>query len=139
MKSTDDLLKELAAAESIDDYISENQSDFRDIRLSDYLQTLLAEKHTTKAEVIRRAELNEIYGYQIFAGTKTPSRDKVLCLAFGFGLSAAETQQLLKSCGLPFLYAKHRRDSIILFALHKQLSVPETNTLLYDCGEETIG
>ena len=139
MKSTDDLLRELAQAESIEGFIQENRSQLRDISLADYLQQLLTEKQTTKAEVIRRAELNEIYCYQIFSGLKSPSRDKVICLAFGFQLNAQETQQLLKSCGLPFLYAKHRRDAVILFALHKALTVPQTNEMLYDLGLETLG
>ena len=138
MKSTDNLLKELAAAESIEDYIAQNTADFIDITLSEYLQALLDEKGMEKADVIRRAELNEIYGYQIFSGRKSPSRDKVISLAFGFGLDIQETQQLLKSCGLPFLYAKHKRDSIILFALHKGLSVVEANNLLYDSDEDTL-
>lgn len=139
MKSTDDLIKELSAAENIEDYISDNRMNFSDVSVSEYLNRLLDEKGLTKSEVIRKSELSEIYAYQIFSGVKNPKRDKVLCIAFGMGLSTSETQQLLKSCGLPFLYAKHKRDSIIIFALNKGLSVIDTNELLYDSDEDTLG
>ena len=36
------------------------------------------------------------YAYQLFNGTRKPSRDKVIQLAFGFGLSVDDTQELLK-------------------------------------------
>lgn len=139
MKNTDELLKELSETSNITDYISNNEINFADFSLSEYLKKLLDEKQLTKAEVIRKSELSEIYAYQIFSGLKSPNRDKVLCLAFGMGLTVAETQQLLKSCNIPFLYAKHKRDSIIIFALNKRLSVVEANELLYDIGEDTLG
>ena len=139
MKTTDELLRELAAAESVSDYLTGNAASLREISLADYLQQLLTEKQLTRAEVIRRSELNEIYCYQIFSGLRQPTRDKVLCLAIGFSLNVQETQQLLKSCGLPFLYARLRRDAVILFAVGKGLSVPQTNELLYDSGFETLG
>lgn len=139
MKNTDELLKELSETNNITDYISNNEINFADFSLSEYLKKLLDEKQLTKAEVIRKSELSEIYAYQILSGLKSPTRNKVLCLAFGMGLNVAETQQLLKSCNIPFLYAKHKRDSIIIFALNKRLSVVEANELLYDIGEDTLG
>lgn len=139
MKTTDDLIKDLESARNIDDYISSNKIHFADISLSDYLNKLLKEKKLIKADVIKRSELQQNYAYQIFSGDKNPTRDKVLCLAFGMGLNLAETQQLLKSCGLPFLYAKNKRDSIIIFAVNKQLNLIQTNELLYDREEKTLG
>lgn len=139
MKNTDDLLKELKQADNIDDFLTNNKDNFTDVSLSEYLTALLKEKGLTKSEVIKKSELSDIYAYQIFSGVKQPTRDKVLCIAFGMGLNVTETQQLLKSCGLPFLYAKHKRDSIILFALDRKLSVVETNELLYNSEENTLG
>ena len=139
MKNTEDLLKELSQADNINDFLKDNEDSFADVTLSEYLTGLLEEKGLTKSEVIKASELSDIYAYQIFSGVKKPTRDKVLCIAFGMGLSVAETQQLLNSCGLPFLYAKHKRDSIILFAIGKNLSVIEANELLYNSDEATLG
>ena len=38
-------------------------------------------------QIIRRAAIDRTYGHQLFNGTRRPSRDKVLQLAFGFGLT----------------------------------------------------
>jgi len=140
MKKTDDLLKELSTADNINDFLTGNENNFIDISISAYLNKLLTEKNLKKSDVIKKSELSEIYAYQVFSGTKiNPNRDKLICLAFGMGLNVAETQQMLKSCGLPFLYAKHKRDSIILFSLGRGLSVVEANELLYNSDEATLG
>lgn len=139
MKNTDELLKELSQADNINDFLLSNEANFTDVTLSEYLSNLLNEKGLSKSEVIKQSYLSDIYAYQIFSGVKKPTRNKVLCLAFAMGLNVTETQQLLKSCSLPFLYAKHRRDSIIIFAINKSLDVLRTNELLYESGEDTLG
>ncbi|MDE6501310.1 MAG: hypothetical protein K2L10_04440 [Ruminococcus sp.] len=140
MKSTDDLLKELSGTDDINDFLKNNENNLDYVSISKYLNRLVSEKNLKKSEVIRNSELSEIYAYQIFSGKKcNPSRDKVLCLAFGMGLNVEETQQMLKVFSFPILYAKRKRDSIIIFALNKGLSVLDTNELLYNSDEETLG
>ncbi len=75
-KLTDELLNELLDAPSIDDYIKEH--DFAAPSLSDYLKQLLQEKGLERSRVVRMADLNETFGYQIFTGSRNPSRNKVL-------------------------------------------------------------
>ena len=59
--------------------------------------------------------LNTIYGQQIFAGTKTPSRDKLLAITFGMRLNPKQTDTLLKQQGYPCLYPRRKRDAVILY------------------------
>ena len=82
-KLTDELLNELLDAPSIDGYIKEH--DFAAPSLSDYLKQLLQEKGLERSRVVRMADLNETFGYQIFTGSRNPSRNKVLqdCLCNG--------------------------------------------------------
>lgn len=63
-KLTDELLNELLDAPSIDGYIKEH--DFAAPSLSDYLKQLLQEKGLERSRVVRMADLNETFGYQIF-------------------------------------------------------------------------
>ena len=63
-KLTDELLNELLDAPNIDGYIKEH--DFVAPSLSDYLQQLLQEKGLERSRVVRMADLNETFGYQIF-------------------------------------------------------------------------
>ena len=85
--------------------------------------------------MIYRARLDTVYGYQIFNGTRKPSRDKLLQLAFGFPFTYKETLTLLRIAEVGSLYVRRRRDSIIIFALHKGFSLEQLNDLLEQEGE----
>lgn len=102
------------------------------------MEKLLLEKGHSKGAVIRGAEINEIYGYQIFAGTRRPSRDKLLCLGLSMELTEEEIQALLKAAGMAPLYPKSKRDSIILFGFLQKQSVPQVNDVLFTHGESTL-
>ena len=103
-----------------------------------YLEQWLTQKHLTRAEVVRRSNLNKAYVYQIFSGKKYPSRDKVIALSFGLGLSAEEAQTLLKQAGYRELYPRDPRDALLLFALGKGMSILAANELLYDHEVEVL-
>jgi len=107
--------------------------------LSQLLAQLLESKGLKKSQVIRNAEIAEVYGYQIFSGVRVPERKKLLCLAIGMKLNIEETQQLLKCAGYSQLYVKLPFDSIVLYGLCKGLSVIQINELLYEYSLETLG
>lgn len=102
------------------------------------LNILLTEKQLTKAEVIARSGIETHYAYQIFSGLKSPTRDKVLMLCVGFGLTVEETQQLLKITGYAQLYGKNERDNVILFGITKGLTMIEINDVLFEMGQELL-
>ena len=88
--------------------------------------------------MIRNAELNEIYGFQIFAGKRTPSRDKLICLCIAMGLTLDETQATLKIAGLAPLYPKNKKDSVILFGIQHGKSIGTINEMLFELSEQTL-
>jgi hypothetical protein len=107
--------------------------------LSAMLEKLLLEKDLKKSQVIKEAELSEVYAYQIFSGLRVPERKKLLCLAVAMKLSLDEVQTLLKCAGYSPLYVKLPFDSIVLFGICKNMSVVKINELLFDYGLETLG
>ncbi|WP_239253437.1 hypothetical protein [Listeria ilorinensis] len=137
-KKTSELLNELKNATDLKTVLSENEAEFQANELVSYLKELLAEKKVTKASVIRAARLHETYGYQIFSGVRRPSRDRAIALAFGFRLNVAETDKLLAMTEYPKLYAKNKRDAIMIFALDRGFSLDETNDTLYEMEEALI-
>lgn len=137
-KPTDDLMKELTRSEDLDQYIKGNEAYFIDTSLAEALNQKLKEKELAKSTVIKAAEINEIYGYQIFSGKRIPSREKLLCILIGMKLSLPEVQQLLKLAGYAPLYPKNIRDSIIISGLQHSKTVIEINELLYDHQESTL-
>lgn len=80
-KTTDQLLKILQNSNDINSYLTDNDSNISNISFHEYLTQLLDEKGLTKAQVITDSNIQKNYGYQIFDGSKTPSRDKVIALA----------------------------------------------------------
>ena len=82
---TEELLAELLEAPDIDAFLDSHQ--LGEPSLPDYLNALLAEKNLERAQVVRMANLNETFGYQIFMGTRNPSRNKLLQIAFAMALT----------------------------------------------------
>lgn len=138
-KDTTRILEELQLCPDFHSFYQENQDQLITQSLSQLLEQLLAEKGLKKSQVIRDAEMSEVYGYQIFSGLRVPERKKLLALAVGMKLNIAQMQMLLKSAGYPQLYAKLPFDSIVLFGLCKGMTVVQINELLYEYGLETLG
>lgn len=129
-KTTDQLNHEIKMATDIKDYLIRNKSDLLTTSLREHLNMLLAQKKLRKTDVVHGSLLERTYVYKIFAGEKMPSRDKLIAIAFGLHLSDSETQKLLKISGNRELYARDERDSLILFALHRNQTIFEANELL---------
>jgi len=90
------------------------------------------------ADLVKRSNLERSYCYHILNGTKKPGRDKILCLCLAAGLSFKETQRALKVSGETELYAKNRRDAVIIFAIQNCYDVKITNELLFGYGYDTL-
>lgn len=133
---TEEVLKDLLEAPSIDSFIDKHE--FPSCSLSDYLQQMLEKKHLERARVVRMADLNETFGYQIFTGARNPSRNKVLQIAFAMALTLRETNRALSAAGSSTLTCKNRRDAIIIFCIDHGCSLQKVNEELYRLGEETI-
>lgn len=137
-KDTSEIVKELGLSHDFQTFYDENKEYMLFADLAHMLTELLQRKGLKKSQVIKNAELSEIYGYQIFSGARVPERKKLLCLAVGMGLNIAEVQQLLKCAGYPQLYIKKPFDSVLLYGFLKCMSVVEINELLYKYGFETL-
>lgn len=138
-KDTSEIVKELGLCPDFQTFYKENKDYMVSGNLSALLSQLLDAKGLKKSQVIKRAELSEVYGYQIFSGVRVPERKKLLCLAISMGLNIEETQHLLKCAGYPQLYVKLPFDSVVLYGLCKGLSVVQINELLYEYELETLG
>lgn len=99
---------------------------------------MLEKKGLKRSRVVRMADLNETFGYQIFTGARNPSRDKVLQIAFAMALSLRETNRALMAAGASSLDPKCRRDAIVIFCIDQGCSLQKVNEELYRLGEETV-
>ncbi len=82
--------------------------------------------------------LDKAYVYQIFAGKKHPSRNKLITIALGMKFSEEETQRMLQLSGLRELWPKDERDALFLFAIQRGMSLEEVHTELEFYGLEPL-
>lgn len=106
--------------------------------LAAYLGELLHSRCLTVQDVVVGCNLDRSYGYQLFNGTRKPTRNFLLRLALLLRLSENEAQRLLKIAERRPLYARNRRDAAVLYGLTHRLTEDETQELLAELGEEGL-
>ena len=119
-------------------FLEDNQENFISESTTEVLNRIFSEKDISKSALAKASCMSEIYLHQIFAGRRSPSRNRLLCLCYGLGLTLDETQTLLKECGCAQLYSKIRRDSIIIYGLLHNITLLDINDQLFDENEETL-
>ena len=137
-KNTDGLQEELMDSTDLSQFLSRNQEQFVDKSVAELLNHLFEKKNISKAALAKQAGMSEIYLHQIFAGRRTPSRNRLLCLCYGLEASIEETQELLRLCGMAELYPKLKRDAIIYYGLLHKLDLFVINDKLFDENEDTL-
>lgn len=137
-KNTDNLQQELMEASDLTQFLAKNKDHFVNASLSELLNQLFEKKNISKATLAKQSGMSEIYLYQIFAGRRNPSRNRLLCLCYGLNATIDETQELLRLCKMAQLYPKLKRDSIIYYGLQHGIGLYEINDRLFDEDEETL-
>ncbi len=139
VKDTSKIVEELGLCPDFKTFYDENKDYMVNKDLSQLLDELITKHNLKKSQIIRSAEMSEVYGYQIFSGLRVPERNKLLCLAIAMKLNIDQMQTLLKTAGYSPLYVKLPFDSIVLYGICKGLSVIEINEILYEYGLDTLG
>lgn len=134
-ESTTEIQNRLKSTNTLDERELEESSN---PTASAYLENLLSKKGLKRSKVVRWADINDTYGYEIFKGQKIPGRDKVIRLALAMALNLDETNHLLMLCGHSALYPRIRRDAILLFCIDHSYSLQKTMEELYRLGEDTL-
>ena len=136
---TSDLFRNIFKTSNIRAYIAQNAEEMRFPTFSEHITDLCKAKSEAPERVIKRANIERSFGHQLFKGTKNPSRDTVLQLAFGFEADVDMTQELLKYARMSALYPRVKRDAAIIYCLHHRFSVIETQNILHDMKLPLIG
>ena len=109
-----------------------------EMTMETWLGQKLGEKGVVRSAAIRAARLNPTFGYQIFTGKRHGSRDKLLRLAFGMGLSLDEASRLLELGGHNRLDRACRRDVVIAWELNSGSSVDACDDALWSHDLPTL-
>lgn len=137
-KPTDEMMDKLLQSNNIETYLKENQQYFVDLKVCDFLSEYIKTKKLTKSHIIKKAEISEIFGFQVLSGTRNPSRNTLLSLCIAMEMSLGEIQSALKIAEFAPLYPKSKRDSIIISGIANGDGVCDINNKLFDNNEETL-
>ena len=133
------LLKNIDNESNLEDYLSNTLNNSEDILLHEYFSKTFKEKGLSKSNVIKNADLDRTYSYEILRGDKKPSRDKILQLCIGANFNLEESNKALKIGNAGELYAKVPRDSVIIYGINKNLSIMAINELLFSYKLTLLG
>ena len=111
-KNTDQLLKELMDSNDLSRVLSDNSACFREGDLPHGLQALFDQQDMSKSALAKASGISEVY--------------------------LQETQSLLQQAHHAPLYARDKRDAVLLFGLSHSLTLPEINDALFTAGAETL-
>lgn len=109
-----------------------------DLDFVSYLETCLEKKGLKKSEVIAQTNMQKNYAYQICNGTKKGSKDKIIQLALAMRLNLHDTNNLLSLSNNGLLYAKVKKDAILIYALQHHYNLFKTNELLIAHGFDAL-
>lgn len=137
-KTTSDLRRDMAAQPNLDAYLNDSRPYFTDRKLKGLLEKLYARCGFSKATLARLANMSEVYVYQVFAGRRYPTRDRLLALCVGLGATLDETQVVLRQAAWGELYPRIERDAIIAHGIVHGASLNEINNSLCARGEEPL-
>lgn len=135
---TENLFGELIEAEDLSSYLHEHESELKVPSLAEYLHEQLAQSGLRQSEVLKRADIEQTFGWYVFNGQRGMGRDNVLKLSFGMGFDARHANRALQAAGANALYAKNRRDAIIIYCLEHGYTLQQANDALYSFGEECL-
>lgn len=132
-KETDDVYKNLRDTDSTEElivFLNDLQKTYPDMSFGEHYRQYLEkfkEGHQTLALL---SQIDNDYIYQILNGKRRPDRDKVIALCLAIGMTDRECIRCLERSNYGILYAKNKRDAVIIYAFRNQLSVLELNEKL---------
>ena len=105
-----------------------------------YMRKLIRAKQLRQQDVFLLADIPERYGYKLLSEEKrTRQRDVILRICYAAGFSLEETQKALRIYGMPELYARQRRDALLMIVFNEHRgSIIEVNAFLKENGMEPL-
>lgn len=136
---TEKLMQLLMKDRSFQSFMNSNAGEMKRPLFHEYITDLQQKKGESAGRIIQRGQIEKSYGHQLFKGTRNPSRDTCIQLAFGFEMDVEEAQRLLRAAGRSTLYPRVLRDAAIIYSLHNRISLTDTNLVLEKLGAPILG
>lgn len=143
-KSTDELEQILGSTHvnEMSDYFKNNQDSLlnMDRPFAEYMRQLIKHKGMSQQDIFLHADIPERYGYKLLSEEKrTKQRDIILRICYAANFTLTETQRALRIYEMPELYAKIKRDAMLMVCFNERPgSILDVNDFLYKNGAEIL-
>lgn len=137
--TTEELLKTIFKLDDIKKALDVQSEDFLLPEFNEYIVKLSEKKNESHEKIIARANLERSFGHKLFAGSRKPSRDTVIQLAFGFEADVELAQEMLKVAEKSPLYPRIKRDVVIIYCLYNHVSIEKTQVYLSELDLPILG
>lgn len=126
--------------DDISSFLKNEASELLNASFRDYFRDTLLTKKINQQTLFIRADISEKYGYKLISGEKhTNQRDVIIRLCYAGNFTFEETQRALKLYGLSPLYARIKRDALLIAAFKKQKgNILDLNHYLKLNGEKPL-
>ena len=127
-------------SDQIDDYFLDESKEFLNTSFGDYFRDTLLTKKITQQSLFTNADISDKYGYKLISGEKhTNQRDVIIRLCYAGDFTLTETQRALKLYGMAPLYARIKRDALLITAFNeKKKNIIDLNHYLKKNGEKPL-
>lgn len=116
------------------DSFPRNWEEFLDDDIREFFDQLLNITGQKKSDVIKKANLSRVYGYQIMEGRRRGKRDYYLLIALAMSLDLKTTQRMLAVAQYGALHPLIKRDAAIIFALNHGYDIMQTYDFMCSLG-----
>ena len=137
--TTEELLKTIFKLDDIKKALDFQEEEYIFPEFNDYISKLSDKKNESHEKIISRANLERSFGHKLFAGSRKPSRDTVIQLAFGFEADVELAQEMLKVAGKSPLYPRIKRDVVIIYCLYNHVSLEKIQLYLSELDLPILG
>ena len=127
-------------SDQIDDYFLDESKELLNTSFGDYFRDTLLTKKITQQSLFTNADISDKYGYKLISGEKhTNQRDVIIRLCYAGDFTLVETQRALKLYGMAPLYARIKRDALLITAFNeKKKNIIDLNHYLKKNGEKPL-
>lgn len=116
---TSQLEKKICEMESFDEeFISENGCP----ELRELIEKLMESAEISRAELIRKLNVDINYGYQLLNGTRIPTRERLIKIGLLLGTDVEQLQKLLRAASKESLYVRDITDAKVFYAIKRKMS-----------------
>jgi len=137
--TTEKILNQLTEDKTFTEILEENKGSFSYKTIGEYISDAIHKNNTTKARLIRESGINKRFFFDILANKKRPSRRYIIRIFLALELNLTDVQWYLKATDYPQLYARDKRDAVIIYCINHNIKVEECNRMLNKVGLENLG